>query len=417
MPAGDRKPWAQRIRTEREARGWSQQQAVDALRMTSSRVLPEDPSLLRTWKGWERGDHLPGVQYQKEIAATFGTVSATIFGPAGVDPLYRAANAVVDESAGTLELVERLRRSDVDEATLDTLRITVDRLCSEYAALPAAELRREGRVWMAQLTNLLESRLTLSQHREILVLAGWLALLIGCVEYDMTDIRSAEATRRIASQIGQEAQHGGIMAWSQEMRAWFALTQGRYREVVEAARVGREMAPHASVAVQLAGQEAKAWARMGERRQSVLALEQGRVLLESLPYPENIENHFTVDPDKFDFYAMDCYRHTVQNNLAVVNAREVIRKSTTPDGTQRSPMRIAEARVTLGVVAAREGDLEQAVGAGEAALALPRQSVPSLLMVNQDLVTELRRRYPNEGATADYLDRVRALAIGQKAST
>src|SRR6185503_9479891 len=170
-------------------------------------------------------------------------------------------------------------------------------------------------------------------------------------------------------------------------------------------------------AVQLAGQEAKAWARMGERRQSVLALEQGRVLLESLPYPENIENHFTVDPDKFDFYAMDCYRHTVQNNLAVVNAREVIRKSTTPDGTQRSPMRIAEARVTLGVVAAREGDLEQAVGAGEAALALPRQSVPSLLMVNQDLVTELRRRYPNEGATADYLDRVRALAIGQKAST
>jgi hypothetical protein len=31
-------------------------------------------------------------------------------------------------------------------------------------------------------------------------------------------------------------------------------------------------------------------------------------LLESLPYPENLDHHFVVDPGKFDFYAMDCYR-------------------------------------------------------------------------------------------------------------
>lgn len=38
------------------------------------------------------------------------------------------------------------------------------------------------------------------------------------------------------------------------------------------------------------------------------SLETGRRLLDAMPYPDNIENHFVVDQSKFDFYAMDCYR-------------------------------------------------------------------------------------------------------------
>jgi hypothetical protein len=111
-------------------------------------------------------------------------------------------------------------------------------------------------------------------------------------------IRSAEATRQAAASLGRESEDAGIMAWAQEMTCWFALTQGRYRQVIEAARIGHDMAPHHSVSVQLAGQAAKAWARMGDRRQVEHALERGRVLLESLPYPENVANHFAIDPDQ-----------------------------------------------------------------------------------------------------------------------
>jgi hypothetical protein len=245
-----------------------------------------------------------------------------------------------------------------------------------------------------------------------LVLAGWLALLVGCVEYDVRDLRAAEATRRAAASLGQESGHAGIMAWAQEMTCWFALTQGRYRQVIEAARAGREMAPHEAVSVQLAGQEAKAWARMGDRRQVELALERGRVLLESLPYPTNIDNHFTVDPDKFDFYAMDCHRRTGEDAMATMHAHEIIRKSTAPDGSLRSPMRVAEAHTTLAVASAREGDLDGAIESGTAALDIPRQSVPSLLMVTSDLVTELRDRYQDETAAAGYFERISNLAVG-----
>lgn len=41
-------------------------------------------------------------------------------------------------------------------------------------------------------------------------------------------------------------------------------------------------------------------------------------------------------------------------------ASEVIRASPGFDGTEQAPMRIAEARVALGVVAARDGDLDVA---------------------------------------------------------
>jgi hypothetical protein len=42
-------------------------------------------------------------------------------------------------------------------------------------------------------------------------------------------------------------------------------------------------------------------------------------------------------------------------------AEEVLQASTDFDGTERAPMRNIEARITLGVIAARQGDVEQAV--------------------------------------------------------
>lgn len=408
-----RPAWALRLRNEREARRWTQQDMVDALRANSRADLQED--LLRTYKGWEAGEHRPGPFYQPIIARTLGTVSAAIFGP-GEDkvPVPVAAPASTDllstHGMHTLEIVSRLRRSDVDAVTLDAVRVTVDRLCCEYPYMSSAELRREGRQWLAHLTRLLDSKLTLAQHREVLVLAGWLALLVGCVEYDMSDLRSAEATRQAALQLGRESGHAEVEAWAHEMRCWFALTQGRYREVIEAARAGQAATATHSVTVQLAAQEAKAWARMGDRRQTELALERGRVLLESLPYPEHPGHHFVVDPDKYDFYAMDCYRRAGEDDLARVHAREIITKSTRPDGTEHSPMRAAEARITLGVVAARQGDLEQALAIGTDALAGNRKSLPSLLMVSRELGSELRTRYGDEHQAADYLHQLDALA-------
>ena len=162
--------------------------------------------------------------------------------------------------------------------------------------------------------------------------------------------------------------------------------------------------------MQLAAQEAKAWARIGDRRQTEIALDRGRRLLDSLPYPENLDNHFVVDPTKFDFYAMDCYRMLAEDKMAENLADEVIRASTDFDGTERAPMRLAEARITLGVVAARRGDIEEAVHHGKQALNGRRKSLPSLLMVSRDLTRVLRERYPSERIAQSYLQELNAIS-------
>ncbi|MGH3658029.1 MAG: hypothetical protein ACRDUA_15350, partial [Micromonosporaceae bacterium] len=77
----ERPTWASRLRRERDARGWSQRTTVRALRSRADRSLPDEPALLRTWKRWESGRHLPDEFYQPLIAKTFGTVTAALFPP------------------------------------------------------------------------------------------------------------------------------------------------------------------------------------------------------------------------------------------------------------------------------------------------------------------------------------------------
>lgn len=242
------------------------------------------------------------------------------------------------------------------------------------------------------------------------MLPRWVALLVGCVEYDTGNRHAAETTRQAALSLGIEADHGEIVAWAHEMRAWINLTTGDYHGVVAAARNGTQVTAHHSVAVQLFAQEAKAWARMGDRRQTEVALDKGRSLLGTLPYPENLDHHFVVDPMKVDYYAMDCYRTIGANAMAGHLAEEVIEASTDFDGRERAPVRTAEARVTLGVVRAREGGLEAAVSPGMRALEGDRKSLPSLLMVSRDLTRVLNDRYSGETQTRDYLDQLTSLA-------
>lgn len=403
--------WAQRIRTLREARRWSQSEAAEQMRRHTKKELPGSDHLLRRWKAWELGENKPSSFYAPVIAATLGTVTAALFPP----PLEPVESVDLFAATGmdTLELINRLNASAISDATLDGLRIMVDKLCSEYSSADPNRLLIEARQWLGRIVELQGKSLSFGQRRETLELAGWFALLAGCLEYDMGDRRAAEATRQAALSIGQEVQSKGILGWAHEMRAWFALTSGDYRGVNAAAQGGLIAAGDHGVAVQLIAQEAKAWARMGRRAEMEAALERGRVMIEGMSYPENIENHFVVDPAKYDFYAMDCYRQVGEDRLAQALAEDVICVGTDFNGKERAPMRIAEAQITLGVVAARTGDLDEALSHGRRALGIDRRSLPHLAMLAQDLAAVLTAEYPNADAAAEYLDELRSIRHAQ----
>ncbi|HET9896821.1 MAG TPA: hypothetical protein VFQ44_17960 [Streptosporangiaceae bacterium] len=151
-------------------------------------------------------------------------------------------------------------------------------------------------------------------------------------------------------------------------------------------------------------------------RQAEAALDYGRVLLERLPRRHRLDNHFTIDPAKWDFYAMDCYRvlgrgdnAKRENKLAGTYAAEILRSGIDSTGFDVSPMRNAEARITLGVIAAEAGDLEQALDYGRQAISSQRLSIPSLLMVSSELATIIGERYSPSPDARSYLDQPRHL--------
>jgi transcriptional regulator with XRE-family HTH domain len=394
------KDYARRIRAEREAHGWSQKEAVRAMQAHGCRLGFN--SLLRQWKFWEGGQRSPDRHNQKWIARTFGIPVETLF------PTPQRTLRTAD--AGSLEILARMRASDLDRDTLDTLEQAVDKLGCDYGGEPHG-LLAEGQLWLTRLNSLLERRLTLAQHRDILSLAGRTALLVGCVEYDLGQAQAAETTRQAALSLGEESGDAHVIGWAWEMRAWYDLTQGRHAEAVQATQAGLDaVGDDLSVGVQLAAHRAKAWARMGDPREVEVALDEGRRRLDQLPAGSDYRNHFVVDPAKWDFYTLDCYRHIGRDDLAGMYATEVIRTGTSPDGTVIRPMRVAEAHVTLGVVAARGGDLDRAVAEGRAALSAGRKSVPSLLMASRELLAVLRERWPHDAAVDTYADELRTLA-------
>lgn len=151
---------------------------------------------------------------------------------------------------------------------------------------------------------------------------------------------------------------------------------------------------------------------MGDGRPVRDFLDAGRARLDRLPRPDYTEHHFIIDPDKWDFYEMDAYRLLGDDERAATHARSVIRIITGPAGTETSPMRAAEARLTLGVPAVRTGDIDEAIGMGTMALEADRESLPSLLLVADELDKELRSRYPREASARDVHERVMTLYGG-----
>jgi transcriptional regulator with XRE-family HTH domain len=371
---------------------------------------------------WESGEvRWPSPPYRRALKELSGLEPAQLgFIPRGqaagqpAGSRIEAADAFRTEAdlVDTLDLPRMVTISDLGQGTLDTLQEAAELLCRAYPSAPAGELRARTKQRLSYISRLLGGRLTLAQHRELLVTTGWLALLLGCVHYDLGERELAEAARQAAYQAGLQAGHGEIIAWSYELAAWFALTEGRYHDVVDYAQAGQQHAGLTNAMIQLVLQQGRSQARLGQRRDVHASLDHGAKLLEQLPRPEHPENHFVFDHTKWIFYAATCYTWLGDDEPAEEHAREVIAYHSQPDGSSNAPMRAAMSQLDLGIIRARNGDLDQAVHHGHAALSYERKTEASLLSHAADLDQLLNDRYPDERLADDFHHRYRdALAV------
>ena len=364
---------------------------------------------------WESGEvRWPSPVYRRALKDVTGLDPAQLgfipngqvaVPPARIDAAeaFRSEAELVD----TLDLARIVSVSDIGQGTLDTLQEAAELLCRAYPSASAAELRARTKQRLTYVSRLLQGKLTLAQHRELLVTIGWLALLLGCVHYDLGEREQAEAARQAAYQAGLQAGHGEIIAWSYEMAAWFALTEGRYHDVVDYARAGQQHAGLTNAMIQLVLQQARGQARLGLRREVHASLDHGAKLLEQVPKPEHPENHFVFDHTKWIFYAATCYTWLCDDEPAEEHARELVAYHTQPDGSTNAPMRTAISNIDLGLIRARHGDLDQAVHHGLTAFSYDRKTEASLLSHAVDLDHLLSDRYPDERMAEEFHQRYR----------
>jgi Helix-turn-helix domain len=192
-----------------------------------------------------------------------------------------AGSAAVVEAMEVARLAEA---SDVGAGTLAELERVVERLCAAGAGtppellIPAVEERRR------YVVRLLAGRLTLGRRRRLLVAAGWLSLLLAQLHFDAGEREAAEANRDTAHRLAQQAGHAELAARAVGTLAAWALADGRFREAVELARAGQDLAPPAGpAALQLALDEAQAWTSLGDRRQAAAARHQAALTRAMLP--------------------------------------------------------------------------------------------------------------------------------------
>jgi hypothetical protein len=137
-------------------------------------------------------------------------------------------------------------------------------------------------------------------------------------------------------------------------------------------------------------------------------MERGHALLERLP-AINYPRHFIYDRTKFSFYVASCYQWLGDDEKAEEHANEVFRDCAKFGTTERSPMRLAETNITLGLVHARRHNLDGAVDYGTRALSYKRRSGPSLLIRVAELDRAITNSFPGAREAHDFNEKFRTV--------
>jgi hypothetical protein len=342
-------------------------------------------------------------QYTGEVPQSGDLLSSAEMSFAGEDQEKESG-----EDADIMLMLQEADRTDIGPGTIESLYTIFDKLCRDYVSSPALEVQQGLKRIYARIMRATQGRMTFGQHKELIALSAWATALLACVDWDMNEREAAETARAATLRFAKEIDHHELMAWSYEIQAWFALTEGRYSDVTSIAKAAQSIGGENSAIVQLIMQEARGWAKLGNRDAFELAIERAHNLLQKLPaihYPR----HFVWDTTKFPFYVATCYQWLGEYDKAEEYATQVLRECEANGTTARSPMRLAEVHIILGLVYAHRGDLDAAVNSGLRALTHERKSGPSLLIRAAELNAAIAERFPNAPRTAEFDEKLRGI--------
>lgn len=307
-----------------------------------------------------------------------------------------SAAAGADEETGddleAVELARRVRAGDVGAETLERLEGAFDELAVRYQTAPLPELLCDVRRHLSYVTKLLDDRKTLSEHRRLIVLGGWLSLLAATLHVDLRQSRAAAERLTTAASLAQHAEHHEIHAWTYETEAWRALTTGDYPRAVELSQAAQYVAPRGgSAELQATAQEGRARARLGQRREAYDAIERVQRLATTMVLRAQPEHHYQYDPAKATSYTATTLAW-MGDPAAERPAREVIARFRLGGDATSWPRRAVSAHIDLALTLLSCDRLDEACDVARRAIASGR-----LLPANHWRALEIVRAVEGRG--------------------
>jgi hypothetical protein len=156
-------------------------------------------------------------------------------------------------------------------------------------------------------------------------------------------------------------------------------------------RRAQRIAPQGSSAhIQATAQEGRAWARLGDIRETLAALRRTEELVSPLPAPDEPEHHYRYDPAKQHAYVATTLAWAGDPG-AEGHARQVLaRLGSDADGNPR-PRRAASARLDLALTLTGAGRLDEAAGTALDAVT-SRLLVPSNFWRAEEVISAVAAR-------------------------
>lgn len=340
-----------------------------------ARKVPCDPALIsRLGSGQQR----PSPQIARgldDILDAGGELYAlAMIAAAGTElPVAR-----LDDDLAAVEVSRRAGASDIGHAAVERLEQVTDSLAVAYASTRPADLLARAKTYLDYVTRLLGGRMTLTEHRRLLVTTAWLSLLAATILTDLGRLDASTAHLRTAMQIASEADHDELRAWCLETRAWQLLITGHYRNAAAAAIGAQTVAPAGSdAAIQSTAQEGRAWARLGAVPETLDALQRVETLVSPLRQPDWPEHHYRYDPAKAEAYLATTLAW-VGDPAAEGYARAVLTRIEAGTDSPKRQRRAATARLDLALALVAATRTDEAAGTA-------REAIESGLLVSSHM--------------------------------
>ena len=273
-----------------------------------------------------------------------------------------------DAELAALELARRVEASDVGDSTLQGLEQRFEQLATAYPACSPNELAPRLHTQLSYVQQLLDAgRLSLSAHRRLVQLAGWLCLLAATVHIDRVEHAAASAYLRTAESLAGHAEQAEIRAWCAETEAWRQLTSGDAQAALALSQRAQQLAPKGSSArLQSTAQEGRARARLGDTSGTYRVLETVHALADGLERRHEPEHHYQYDTGKLAAYTATTLAWI--GDPAAVEQAAATAERFRPSSGSGWPRRYASAHVDLALGASKLGEHQQAADALRTAL-------------------------------------------------